>query len=63
MRTIDLMGNKIAEKNLKRSDYILTIKTDKIGLLEVKKLDSCYQYGYKATMKEINKIKEIIQEK
>ena len=63
MRTIDLMGNKIAEKNLKQSDYILTIKTDKIGLLEVKKLDSCYQYGYKATMKEINKIKEIIQEK
>ena len=63
MRTIDLMGNKIAEKNLKQSDYILTIKTDKIGLLEVKKLDSCYQHGYEATMKQINKIKEIIQEK
>ena len=41
----------------------VTIGTDKMGLLEVKKLDSCYQYGYEATIKEINKIKEIIQEK
>ncbi len=63
MRTIDLMGSKIAEENLKQSDYILTIETDKTGLLDVKKLDSCYQYGYETTMKEINKIKEIIKEK
>ena len=63
MRTIDLMGNKIAEENLKQSDYILTIETDKVGLLDIKKLDSCYQYGYETTMKQINKIKEIIQEK
>ena len=62
MRTIDLMGSKIAEENLKQSDYILTIRTDKTGLLDVKKLDSCYQYGYETTMKEINKITEIIQE-
>ena len=63
MRTIDLMGNKIAEENLKQSDYVLTIGTDKMGLLDLKKIDSCYEYGYKATMKEIDKIKEIIQEK
>ncbi len=60
MRAIDLMGNKISEENLKQSDYILTIGTDKTGLLDVKKLDSCYQYGYITAMKEINKIKEII---
>ncbi len=62
MRTIDLMGSKIAEENLEQSDYILTIGTDKTGLLDIKKLDSCYQYGYTTTMNEINKIKEIIQE-
>lgn len=62
MRAIDLMGNKISEENLKQSDYILTIGTDKTGLLDTKKLDSCYQYGYQATMKEIQKIKEIINE-
>lgn len=63
MRTIDLMGNKIAEENLKQSDYILTIATDKTGLLDVKKLDSCYQHGYLGTMNKIKKIKEIIHKK
>ena len=62
MRTIDLMGNKISEENLKQSDYVLTIRTDQMGLLEVEKLDSCYQYGYQTTINQIEKIKEIIKE-
>lgn len=56
MRTIDIMGNKISEEGLNQSDYILTIQTDKTGLLDVEKLDSCYKYGYYGT---INKIREI----
>ena len=62
MRTIDLMGSKIAEENVKQSDYVITICTDKTGLLDIEKLDSCYQYGYRTTMEQINKIKEIIKE-
>ncbi len=62
MRTIDLMGSKIAEENVKQSDYVITICTDKTGLLDVEKLDSCYQYGYRTTIEQINKIKEIIEE-
>ena len=60
MRTIDLMGNKISEENLKQSDYILTINTDKTGLLDVQKLDSCYKSGYETTINKIKEIKEII---
>lgn len=60
MRTIDIMGNKISENSIQKSDYILTIKTDKTGLLEVDKLDECYKYGYKAMMEKINEIKEIL---
>ena len=60
MRTIDIMGNKISEQSLENSDYILTVSTDKTGLLDVEKLDSCYQYGYKAVMKNINQIKDMI---
>lgn len=60
MRTIDIMGNKISEDSLQESDYILTIKTDKTGLLEVDKLDDCYKYGYKAMMEQIHEIKEIL---
>ena len=60
MRTIDIMGNKISEENLKMSDYILTIQTDKTGLLDTKKLDSCYKYGYNQTIEQLDKIKEVL---
>lgn len=61
MRTIDIMGNKISEENISNSDMILTIKTDKTGLLETEKLDECYKYGYRQTIEQIDKIKEIIK--
>ncbi len=60
MRTIDIMGNKISEENLENSDFVLTIKTDKTGLLDVEKLDSCYKYGYRAVMENLGKIKSIL---
>lgn len=60
MRTIDIMGNKVSEENLEQSDFILTIGTDKTGLLDVEKLDSCYKYGYQAVIDNIDKIKEIL---
>ena len=60
MRTIDIMGNKISEESLEQSDYVLTIQTDKTGLLDVEKMDSCYQYGYKAVIKNLSQIKNFI---
>lgn len=60
MRSIDVMGNKISEESLELSDFILTISTDKTGLLDVEKLDKCYQYGYQATMQNLDKIKKIL---
>lgn len=62
MRTIDIMGNKIAEKSLKKSDYILTIKTEKTGLLDIDSMESCYKYGYKSTIENMDKIKEVLKE-
>lgn len=59
MRTIDIMGNKISEENLNQSDFILTIKTDKTGLLDIEKLDSCYRYGYQAVEDNSNLIKKL----
>lgn len=60
MRSIDIMGNKISEESLQSSDMVLTIKTDKTGLLEIEKLDDCYKYGYEQTINNIEKIKSII---
>ena len=62
MRSIDIMGNKVSEENIKNSDMVLTIQTDKTGLLELEKLDDCYKYGYRQTLKNINKIKKLIEE-
>ena len=61
MRTIDIMENKISEENISNSDMVLTIQTDKTGLLETEKLDECYKYGYRQTIEQIDKIKEIIE--
>lgn len=60
MRSIDIMGNKVSEENIKNSDMVLTIQTDKTGLLEVEKLDDCYKYGYRQTINNIDKIINII---
>lgn len=62
MRSIDIMGNKVSEENIQNSDMLLTIQTDKTGLLEIEKLDDCYNYGYRQTVKNIEKIKELINE-
>ena len=62
MRTIDIMGNKISEESLEQSNFIMTIETDKTGLLDIEKLDKCYMSGYKETVKNIDKIKKIIYE-
>ena len=61
MRTIDIMGNKISEENIEKSDFVLTIKTDKTGLLDTEKLDKCYKYGYQAALQNMDKIKNILQ--
>ena len=61
MRTIDIMGNKISEESLKNSDYILTVRTDKTGLLDTNKLDSCFEYGYKTVMENIKNIENILK--
>lgn len=55
------MGNKISEESLKKSDYVLNVYTDKVGLLDIKKLDKCYEYGYQSVMKNINEIKKALQ--
>lgn len=60
MRTIDIMGSKIAQRSLDFSDYVLTIKTGKTGLLDTKNIDSCYNYGYETTKQNIDKIKNIL---
>lgn len=60
MKTIDIMGSKISEESLEMSDYVLNVYTDKAGLLDIGKLDSCYKYGYDCVMQNIDEIKKVL---
>lgn len=61
MKTIDIMGSKISEESLEMSDYILNVYTDKVGLLDVEKLDKCYKYGYDCVINRIDDIKKKLE--
>ena len=60
MKTIDIMGNKIIEDKLKKSDYVLSIHTEKVGLLEADKIEQCFKCGYETVQNNITKIKECL---
>lgn len=60
MKTLDIMGNKIAEESFKQSNLVLTVPTDRAGLFDIEKMDKCYKFGYDTTMKNIDKIKKLI---
>lgn len=61
MKSIDIMGCKISEESLNTSDFVLDVYTDKTGLMDIDKLDKCYEYGYDAVLKNLNQIKAILQ--
>lgn len=60
MKTIDIMGSKISEESIEKSDYVINVSTDKTGLLDVSKLDTCYQYGYQAVIQSMEEIKKAL---
>lgn len=62
MRTIDIMSSKIVNESLEKSDYILNINTEKTGLLDINKIDLCYKNGYNITIKNMEKIKNMLNQ-
>ena len=61
MKTLDIMGNKISEKSMEKSDFILTIPSDKAGLLDIEKIDKCYKLGYDTAIQNMPKILDVIR--
>ena len=60
LRALNIMIEKIADEKLKDSDYILDLNMGKMGILDIRKLEYCYEFGYKKTIENINIIKKII---
>jgi len=61
MKVADIMGSQIAEENLQNADYVIEVPTDGTGIMDVGKIDYCFESGYKTTIKQIEKIRTIIR--
>lgn len=44
LRALNIMIDKIADEKLKCSDYILDLNMGKMGILDIRKLDYCYEF-------------------
>ena len=58
--SIGLLCKELSNYEIKGLDLTIKIKSKKIGLLDMNKIDELYKLGYKETKKNIEKIKEII---
>ena len=54
-RSINLLSRELSNYEMEGADYVLKIKSDKIGLLDMSKIDELYQLGYQQTKEFINK--------
>ena len=66
MKTIDIMGSKVSEESLEMSDYVLTVYSDKTGLLDTDKLDKIvmdieFELDYANLPKEVSIDKRIVE--
>lgn len=57
-RSISLIGRELSNYELNGADYTVKIKSDKVGLLDMSKIDELYELGYQQMKKEIEKIKK-----
>ena len=60
MKTIDIMGNKIIEKDLEKSDYILEIGIDDVGIFDTNKIEKCFEIGYESMKRKLKELKNIL---
>ena len=60
IRSLDIMTNRIANENLKEAEYILNCKMEKIGILDISKIETCYNIGYEETKAHMSEIKKML---
>ena len=54
-RSIGLLCNELSGYEMTGAENVIEIKSDKVGLLDMSKIDYLYKLGYKETAKKINK--------
>lgn len=62
-RSIGLLTNELSNYEWNGTDYLLEIYTEKIGLLDMDKIEELYDIGYETAKKQIHNIKQLIENK
>ncbi|MCI8655097.1 MAG: patatin-like phospholipase family protein [Clostridia bacterium] len=55
MTSIELMGHELSNYEINGTDFLLKIKTPKISLLDISKIEFLYNLGYEETKKQLKK--------
>ena len=59
--SMGIMMHELYNYEIDGIEYLINIKTDDIGLLEIQRIEELYNIGYQTTKKEMKKIKEYLQ--
>ena len=54
--SINILNDELANYEMNGTDYLINIKTKKIGLLDMSQIDELYYLGYNETKKQLEKI-------
>lgn len=60
MQSLDLMTENLIQENIKKADVLIDLDLKDVKYFNLTKMEFCYEQGYKQTMEQIEKIKEII---
>ena len=60
-RSFELMGKELSKYELEGADYLIKIKSKKVSLLDMSKIDEFYELGYRSTKNFLEKNKEKIK--
>ena len=61
-RSLSLIGRELSNYELEGTDYNIKIKSNKVGLLDMSKIDELYELGYRQTKMKIKDIKKFQSE-
>ena len=60
-RSFELMGKELSKYELEGADYLIKIKSKKVSLLDMSKIDEFYELGYRTTKSFLSQNKEKIK--
>ena len=60
-RSFELMGKELSKYELEGADYLIKIKSKKVSLLDISKIDEFFELGYRTTKNFLEKNKEKIK--